>query len=227
MRRLFPPAEFLALLAAVVATAITTTAVIPRRPRPQELAEDLYNRAQRALSQGALGQAAIDAERMAAHGGPAFYGLRDFLLGNCAFLKARKAAAQAEIASADPTSIVQAIEGIMTAQAQWKRAALSRPNWLAARKNLLRADAELIRLRERKAELEAARKAKQNRSPKKKAQGPRETEERQARMQSEARGLNRAQLAKLLRKLDADRVAKRALRRKRRMSLQKAVRHDW
>jgi hypothetical protein len=112
-----------------------------------ESAELLVNKALSALQAGSLVEAEIAAEKAAARGGPRFFALRDFLLGNAAFARCLKTEAKAGMPEAEPFLFDLAIRQAEQARDFWQQALLDRPDWEAARRNVERA---LLKLNELK-----------------------------------------------------------------------------
>lgn len=186
----------------------------------------LFDRALAALATGELRVAETCAEKMAARGGATFYGLRDFLLGNAAFIAGERAEAEGALAEADPTALRLAIQHVRKARESWIRALVTREDWPAARRNIARADARLRILEIKRDAAEEARKAKQESNQKKKQRGPTETEEREAEMQR-ARVLSTQDIAALLARIEETESEKRRLRRAERSAKQRGVERDW
>lgn len=189
-------------------------------------AELLYDLALAALQSGEIRIVASTAEKMAARGGADYYGLRDFLLGNAAFIEGERAEAEAALKEADPVALRLAIQHVERARDFWVRAAISREDWPEARRNVVRANAKLDILDIKREAAEAARKMKKEKTKKKKRRGPMETEEREAKMLGASK-LTPRELAALLAKIDANDADKRALRRKVRGTKQSGVERDW
>ena len=190
----------------------------------------LQNVALAALRAHALRTAEIAAETAAARGGVALYGWRDFLLGNVAFARSERAEAEADLANADPTALVQAIRSAQAARRFWQSACThdDRP---AARRNVERALRRVQTLRRKKAAAEKARKAQRATTKPKRnedATNPtREAEEAKLQAQRAKRSLSDQDLAAMLGRLDELERQKRRLRRGRRRALQSDVRQDW
>jgi len=115
--------------------------------------ELLYNHALAALRAGLLLDAEVTAEKAAARGGREFSALRDFLLGNTAFMRSRKAEVLADEPDAKPSAFDAAIAHAEQARLHWQRAAASRDDWAEARRNVERA---LLALEALKKKREAA-----------------------------------------------------------------------
>ena len=112
--------------------------------------ELLYDRALAALRTGNLTEAEGAADAAASRGGAEFAALRDFLRGNAAFARAEIAARQAGTVEAEPFALDVAIAHAETARRSWAAAAVSRPDWPEARRNVERALLLVEELRKRK-----------------------------------------------------------------------------
>ncbi len=124
-------------------------------------AELLWNEALAALAAGRPREAEIAAEVAAVRGGASFGPRRDFVLGSAAWARAARAESQASGPEAEPFAFDLAIAQVDAARDAWARAAASRADWPAARRNveraLLKRD-ELVAKRD-----EARRKAEEER----------------------------------------------------------------
>ncbi|MCA8970681.1 MAG: hypothetical protein KDC95_12885, partial [Planctomycetes bacterium] len=187
--------------------------------------EAFYVQALAALELGDLSLVATAAEAMAARGGPDWFGLRDFLLGNAAFRSGERSEAEATLIEADPTALDLAIDQIRRAKNAWADATSSRDDWPAARRNLARANIKLAILEFKRDEAEAARKTKKEQEQRKR-KGPTETEEREAGMLGKQR-LDARALAALLQKIEDNEAQKREVRTAQRSSKQRGVERDW
>ena len=186
----------------------------------------LYDHALAALQSGEIRASTTSAEKMAARGGARFFGLRDFLRGNAAFIEGERAEAESALQEADPVALRLAIQHVEKARAAWIRAAMTRDDWIEARRNVARANRKLEILEIKRQAAEDARKTKKEKQKKKKRRGPMETEEREAQM-LRASKLSPRELAALLAKIDANDAEKRALRREMRGKKQSGVERDW
>ena len=117
--------------------------------------EVLHNLALSALAARELGEAEKAATRLAGADDLDDAGMGDFLMGNVAFARAGLAADQARAVEAEPFAFEIAIRHTQTAAEAWGRAASTRDDWPAARRNVERA----LRLGEtlREEQQEAAR----------------------------------------------------------------------
>lgn len=192
-----------------------------------------FDQALCALRAGRLDEAEAAGHRAALLGGDPFVGLRDFLIGNVAFERCALAERQAEAPLAEPMAWDVALAFADSARASWQAAAVSRPDWPEARRNVeraLRRIEELLRRKEAAA-AQAARagstepRIEESQAPPDSEAGPEErlTEERPiAPVEAELTGEELAQLPERL--LERER-AKVELRRSRRMRLQ--TEGDW
>lgn len=110
-----------------------------------------YDEALAALRAGDTSRAESAAARAAAHGGPAFAELRDFVRGNAAFARSRLSEAQARGPEAEPFAWDVAIAQAESARSAWQAAAMSRADWPQARRNVERALLAVERLKALKA----------------------------------------------------------------------------
>lgn len=194
--------------------------------------ELLYNRALAALRAGELRVAEISAEKAAARGGRRFQGLCDFLLGNAAFTRCLRGAAETELTSPDPTAFERAIGSCRNAIEFWQRAAAGRPDWPQARRNVERALLKLDELRDKKAEAQRQRQSKKAKPPKPKLEDdPNARKEQEeidkVKRQKELISLTPEQLAQLLERLAQTEREKRRVRRDRQRVRTIAAERDW
>ncbi len=189
--------------------------------------ELLYDKALSALRAARFSEAESAAGAAAVRGGPEFTGLRDFLLGNVAFARCELAAAQASGPEAEPFAFDVALGQAERARLSWQRAALSRPDWPEARRNVERA---LLRLEELKQAREEARKRSEEQ---KKLEQPPEppapppTEEEARAIEAQVAELSPREVQELLARLGAKEKEKLALRRARRNDQPIEVEKDW
>jgi len=195
----------------------------------------MYNRALAALQARELLVAEFSAEKAAARGGPAFHPLRDFLFGNTAFSRCAMAEAEADLPDPDPTALDRAIAHAATARDSWQRAAMSRPDWPAARRNVERALLKLAALKEKRDDALQKRKQAPNR-PKPKllvqpdAEGeadPSKKIEEETTLEPQLEELAAAKVRRLIDKLDEKTKEKRAVRKARREARNAQVEKDW
>jgi hypothetical protein len=111
-----------------------------------------YDEALAALQAGALDAAEAAARAAATNGGDELRGSCDFLLGSVAFERARAAAVEAHAPGASSQTFDRAIALCDAARQAWQRAALSRVDWPAARRNVERALARLADLERERAQ---------------------------------------------------------------------------
>ena len=219
--------------------ALASFAAAEERAGEDASAELLYNKALCALRSDKLVVAEVAAEKAAVRGGPDFFGLRDFLLGNAAFLRSEAATALARRPEAGPVALEEAIRQAGSALDFWQKAAVSRSDWPAARRNVERA---LLKLEElKKLEAEAERKRKKAAARPKPRPQPRPTvrqtgdPERDPRNRERVRRetapvlleLSAAQVQRLLDKLSQKEQEKRKLRRERQRVRRLLVERDW
>ena len=113
-------------------------------------AELLFDKALAALGAGEMGTAEDAAARAAALGGAEFAALRDFVAGNAAFLRSVDAERETLKPLPPPSAFDVAIAEAEAASSAWQRAALSRSDWPAARRNVERALLRIEALRQKK-----------------------------------------------------------------------------
>lgn len=205
--------------------ALTSLRALEAELGEQGPAELYWLRSLASLEVGDLATCEVAAEALAARGGSAVAGIRDFLIGNAAFRAGERAEAEATLVEADPTALKLAIDEVRKAMASWSLAVMTRDDWPELRRNLARADNKLAILELKRDEAEAARQTKKERS-KKEHEGPRETIEREAKMQ-EASRLDANALTALLRKVEENEAAKRELRQELRAATAGQVPRDW
>ena len=202
------------------------------RAAPTEL---VYNRALAALRAGELRESETAAQRAAARGGADFMPLCLFLKGNAAFARCELAAAQAETPGAPPFAYDAAISLARTARTAWQRAAMSRPDWPAARRNVERAllkEEALAKLKKARARGETKKmpaKARPHLVPMDKpgAEKERKKVEEAPSPQKEAARFSPVQVKRLLDFLNRKEKEKIDLRRSRRRARQGGVERDW
>ncbi|MBU0756109.1 MAG: hypothetical protein KJ645_13280 [Planctomycetes bacterium] len=127
---------------AVEAFARAEKAKGPRAP-----AELLYDQAMALFRAGDLVKAEYTAEKALVRGGETFEGMRDFLFGNTAFKRCETAEARASGPEAEPFAFEEAILHAESARDAWIDAALSRPDWPEAARNVERALLKLEQLK--------------------------------------------------------------------------------
>jgi hypothetical protein len=136
-----------------------------RSAGPDAPPELLYDQALAALRAGELGLAESAAERAAARGGAEFLALRDFVLGSAAFARAEKAELEASRPEAEPFAFNPAITQAEAARIAWQRAAMSKPDWPEARRNVERALLKVEELKRKKAAAEQERQKQKGANP--------------------------------------------------------------
>ncbi|MFH1998623.1 MAG: hypothetical protein ABIK28_03030 [Planctomycetota bacterium] len=200
----------------------------------QASAELLYNRALAALRMNKPLEAEMCVEKAAARGGPEFTALRDFIKGNTAFARGEAAARVACQPEAEPFAFDVALSYVMKAEAFWKQAAASRPDWPEARRNVERAQLKLIELRKQKKE-----KQKNPRSHGQPEIRPQllpqansltdqgETREEEAQIEKQTQELTSLQIKNLFDKLEEKEREKRIMRRARQDNQKNRAEKDW
>lgn len=192
-----------------------------------------YNRALAGLRAAELRDAAAAVERAAARAGPDLVPQVDFLRGNVAFAQGELAARQAEAAGSEPFAFDIAINHVERALRAWERAAMSRADWPAARRNLERAQRKLAELRRRKAEAEDKRRRESDRRPKPKPKPkppppkPEPAPEADQPDGPQLDELSPAEVRRLLDRLAEKEREKLALRRQHRKERMAGVERDW
>ena len=107
-------------------------------------------------------EAEIAVEKTVVRGGDEFEPWRDFMLGHIAFARCEKAEFLSRRVEAGIPAFDAAIAQAKSARDAWRRAAIRRTDWPAARRNIERVQAKLSELARRREEaLERARKASQ------------------------------------------------------------------
>ncbi|MFQ5504756.1 MAG: hypothetical protein ACE5F1_08180 [Planctomycetota bacterium] len=192
-------------------------------------AELLYNRSLAALRAKALRICEFSAEKSVVRGGPSFAGLRDFLLGSAAFARAQRARAEATLREADPTAFQRAILHARNALDHWQRAATSRSDWPAARRNAERALLALDELEKMKARAEEQRQAKKAREREEQERPAEQTEaeEQDPEAQEDPGELSEQEIERILARLEETKNEKLALRRAMRKRPGLSVEKDW
>ena len=141
--------------------------------------------------------------------------LRDFVRGNVAFAHCEMAERQASSPAAEPFAWDVAIRYGERARDFWKHAAMSRPDWPEARRNVERALLKLDELAQKKKETERRRQSDKKPQPKPKPQGDPQgkDETQQPKDQPQLQELTPEQVLRLLDKLAEKEKEKVALRR--------------
>ncbi len=180
-----------------------------------------HNIALAALQCDATRDAEIAAEIAAARSGPAQYRERDFVLGNAAFARSRRAARQAEGPEAGPAVLALALLEAERAAAHWRRAATRGADWPAARRNAERALRLAAALRERmRAQTGGSQRDASERPPEPRADTTGTAPPPPAATMDDL-------VQRLLDKLNQRDAEKRALRRRREAATRVVVDKDW
>ncbi len=193
-------------------------------------AERLFNRALAALRVGDLSDAEAAAAGAAARGKPEIEALSDFLRGNAAFARCRMAERQASTAAAEPFAFDVAITYARKARRLWQLAAMSRPDWPAARRNVERALLKEEELKRRKADRDEEQRRKTDRPPRpqpKPPPTPVPDAEPDPAVDPQLKELAPEEVLRLLDKLAQKEREKRALRRSQRKARTAGVERDW
>jgi len=113
--------------------------------------DEAWARADAAIARGDLAAAEAAARDAAAHPERAALGaIVYFVRGSVAFARSERAEAAAALPDADPTLLDRAIADAEDALVAWRKAATSRDDWPAARRNVERAAIRLAALRAKK-----------------------------------------------------------------------------
>ncbi|MHC4163237.1 MAG: hypothetical protein ACYTDU_12665 [Planctomycetota bacterium] len=191
-------------------------------------AERLFNRALAALRAGDLTDAEGAAASAAARGTPEIAALSDFLRGNAAFARCRMAERQASTTAAELFAFDVAITYARKAGRLWQLAAMSRPDWPEARRNVERALLKEEKLRRKKADREKQQRRKTDPQPRPKPtpEKGRDIEPDPA-VDPQLEELDPDEVLRLLDKLVEKEKEKRALRRSQREARMAEVERDW
>jgi hypothetical protein len=192
----------------------------------------LLNRAYVALKLGRPDEAEAAAERAAARGGPSYYGVRDFVLGSAAYQRATILETRADLPNAGPRPFDGAIAFAEAARDAWARAAATRADWPAARRNVERAILKIEALRERRDDAERnreSRPAPEDLPPPPPPPPPPEssTPTPPPPVADDPGALDAAELKRLLERLAAREREKREVRREDRAKNRVAGERDW
>jgi len=189
--------------------------------------ELLYDLAIAALQVRQLRIAEYTAEKLVARGGPDYADIRESLLGNVAWCRAERAAAEGDLPDPDPTAFDRAVRHARSAIGLWQGVAMRRSDLPAARRNIERASTVLAELERKKKAAEDQRRAKKEQEPGEVRDSataqPEETEQApvpQREPTATSLELIETQLAKLQRE-------KRALRQSLRQARSANVERDW
>jgi hypothetical protein len=190
----------------------------------------LYDQALAALRSGALGEAEAAANRAAARGGPDFAARSDFVRANVAFTKCEWTEKQADHPAAPPFALDSAIRYAETARDLWASAAMSRPDWPEARRNVERALLKLEALREKKARAQEPPRKEPEKKPEPRPlppepEGPLAEEETS--IEPRLEDLTAEEVMRLLDKLEEKEQEKLEMRRARRSRQPVEVERDW
>lgn len=196
--------------------------------------ELLYNKALAALKIKDLLAAESAMEKAVARGGDDFRPLRDFVNGNTAYLRGLHAEEVASQPEAEPFAYDVAIRFITKAQTFWIQAAMSRPDWPEARRNVERAQMKLAALQKTKKE-----KQKNLRSHTQIKMRPQlvpqvladdsqgEAQDEEAKVDAQKRKLSSSQIKDLYDKLEAKEKEKREMRRQQQKQRKTKGERDW
>jgi hypothetical protein len=124
-----------------------------------------YNEALEAYAAGELRHAYASAEKAARLGGAETAGYADFLRGNVKFAECALAEEQAGTAEAEPFALEVALAYARSARDLWQSAAMSRPDWPAARRNVERALLKIRELTDRKEEAKSRKERRPDPKP--------------------------------------------------------------
>jgi hypothetical protein len=192
-------------------------------------AERAYERALAALREGRPRDAAAAAEEAAREDAAAFAPRRDFVRGNVAFAASEAAEAEAEKPDAPPDALEVALAHAEDAVAHWGRAAASRDDWPAARRNLERGLLRLAALRA-KQKSRSAKPSEERPPPPEEAPPPperREPDGDPANVDVETKELRPEDVSRLWQVLAQKEREKRAARRAARATDPAAAERDW
>ncbi len=188
----------------------------------------LYNKALAALRADTLNTAEGAADKAATLGGAEFTALRDFLRGNVAFARSAAAAKQAGSVESEPFAFDAALALGESARNAWQAAAMSRPDWPAARRNAERAVRWLEQLQAQKAAADdqKSKAKKEPDAPKPKLPPPDENKKPEPE-KPPTDELSRDEVRRLLDKLAAKEREKVRLRRSQQQAASIEVQRDW
>ncbi len=190
-------------------------------------AELLHNRALAALRVGNLSDAEASSERAASAGDEQMRVWADFLRGNAAFARCEMAERQAGTVEAEPFAFEIAIRFGEKARDLWMSAAMSRPDWPEARRNVERVLVKLESLRGRKREAEQKKTPRPEPQPKP-LPDPGETRlDEEPVPEAEITELSPEQILALFERLAKKEREKLAVRRAYRRERMATVERDW
>ena len=188
-----------------------------------------YDMALCALRAGQLDRCEAAAEASSEGGDPEFVALRNFLIGNVAYARCEQVEMLALRPEAEPFLLEQALEHVEQACESWRAAALGRPDWPAARRNLERALVKRAKLeniqREREEQKQETPPEELPEPPPPEPEAPRHDVQEDA--QEELGLLSPEELTQMLQRLDRNQEEKRALRRLDREKGRGRVERDW
>ncbi len=196
----------------------------------------LYDRALAALRAGKLRDAEWSIEKAVVRGGVGIDGVREFVHGNTAFARCRRAEAELTLTDPEPTAFDRAIGHAEAARDAWIRATEIAGDWPAARRNVERALLELADLRKQRDEAQQRQRARQEKQavpspkperPEDQPREPGQETERPPAPQGDPDALNAQQIEALLARLAETEQEKRAVRRAERASRSADVERDW
>lgn len=185
-----------------------------------DAAERAFRETVAALQKGELRKAESAAAKAAAG---------DFLMGNVKFAKCELAERQAEQPGAEPFAFDIAINYAQSAHEAWQRAALSRDDWPAARRNVERALLKIEELKKKRDEKQQDRKKKPTPQPKPQPQkNPvKQPQPKPAPDKPQRKELSPEEVLRLLDRLAQKEKDKLALRRTEKKKRSAGVERDW
>ncbi len=204
------------------------------RSRGEDASAELYhNQALAALRSGDLEAAESAAEHAALRGGQGFVAIRDFLIGNVAFVRCGQAELLASQSEAEPFAFDVAIAHAQAARSSWQRAAIQRLDWPEARRNVERALLKLQTLKNKKAQIQKKKEKGPGEpppEPERSAEQSRDREDeavRDGKPEPMTSLLSPEEVLHLLDKLAQKEREKRAVREARRKLQETEVEKDW
>ena len=195
-------------------------------------AADAYERALAALRNGELSNAEAFAEEAAALGDEEVVARAEFLRGNAAFARCWIAEVQATQPGAEPFAFDVAIAFADKARRLWQLAAMSRPDWPQARRNVERALLKLEELKNKKQAREDERKKTDPQPQPRKKPTPTPTTPEDKRAEDakddpQLKELSPEEVVRLIEKLAQKEREKLGLRRAERKTRMAGVERDW
>lgn len=186
-----------------------------------------FNRALAALRIGNLSDAEVAAGELVAADDDEWRARSDFLLGNAAFARCVLAEKQAATVEAEPFAFQIAIRYGEKARDLWISAAMSRPDWPAARRNVERAQLMLESLRGRKRDAERKQNPRPEPTPKPLPDPGKTAPDPEPVPEAAITELSPEQVRALFERLARKEREKRAVREKRRTERMAGVERDW